>query len=207
MTDRSEEYRAIVDQYSQRRKLKRPPFIVGDLVYIPLQDGKLAYTEAEYYELVNGCSWRYNITSKSRPLFGYVLGPPNWKTPSASQHRTLHRWLWYHVNGEIPKGMCMDHINRNRLDNRLANLRIVTYSDSARNVIKNFPKGSGPASKYPGVTFDPKCTEKRWRAVLNKDRTRYSLGYYKTEEEAFAAYYAKAVELGVEHSIPKIFQI
>ena len=93
----------------------------------------------------------------------------------------------------------MDHINRNRLDNRLANLRIVTYSDNARNSAKN---QQNPASKYPGVTIDPRCTEKKWRARFNQGRIQYSLGYYYTEEEAFAAYYEKAIELGVEDSIP-----
>jgi hypothetical protein len=188
MTDRSAEYRAIVDQYSPRRKLKRPPFILNNLVYIPLQNGNTAFTEAEYYELVIGCSW-------SEMVEGYVQGHYKY-----SPRRKLHKWLWYHINGEIPKNMCMDHINRNRLDNRLENLRVVTYSDNARNAKKR-----GGTSKYPGVSF---CSrDKKWRAFIQKELKQYSLGYHDTEEEAFAAYYAKAVELGVEHSIPKISQI
>ena len=187
MTDRSEEYRAIVDKRHRRqvKALSRPPFIVGDLVYLPLPNGKMAFTEAEYYELVSACLW-------SEMKQGYVQGHYKY-----APQRKLHKWLWYNINGEIPKDRCMDHINRNRLDNRLENLRVVTHSQNSRNAL-----GTKGTSKYPGVSLDPRCAEKKWRASIQKEWEHYSLGYYYTEEEAFAAYYAKAIELGVENSVP-----
>jgi hypothetical protein len=39
-----------------------------------------------------------------------------------------HRVIWIAANGRIPEGMTIDHINRNRLDNRIANLRCVTFT-------------------------------------------------------------------------------
>ena len=185
MTDKSEEYKNIVNQLRLRtyRKLKREPYILGNLVYIPLQNGRVTFTEKEYYELVNGSLW--SMTSS-----GYVQGHHNF-----APRRKMHRWLWYNVHGDPPQGMCMDHINRNRLDNRLENLRIVTYAQSNRNVVS----GVG-TSKYPGVSWADR--EKAWRAAIQFEGKKYSLGYHQTEEEAFAEYYAKAIEFGVEEYVP-----
>ena len=44
-----------------------------------------------------------------------------------------HRVVWQMVYGEIPSGMEIDHINGNRSDNRIENLRIVTPTENARN--------------------------------------------------------------------------
>ncbi len=183
MTDKSAEYRAIVDRYQTRqiKALKRPPFILDNLVYLPLPSGRLAFTEAEYYELVNGCLWSENS-------HGYVMGHQKY-----APRRKLHKWLWYHIHGEIPKDRCMDHINRNRLDNRLENLRVVTYSQNSRNTKK---KGT---SKYRGVHFD--ANAQKWRATILSKGKHYHMGLHCTEDEAYAAYYVKAVELGLEDGI------
>lgn len=63
----------------------------------------------------------------------------------AGRHRTkkdapgntwvhLHREVLYKAGFEIPEGFCVDHINRNKLDNRKENLRIVTRSENGLNV-------------------------------------------------------------------------
>lgn len=44
-----------------------------------------------------------------------------------------HRFIWEAFNGEIPEGMEIDHINTNRSDNRLENLRLVSSSENKRN--------------------------------------------------------------------------
>lgn len=43
-----------------------------------------------------------------------------------------HRLIWEHVNGSIPAGMSIDHINGDRADNRISNLRLVTHQENIR---------------------------------------------------------------------------
>ena len=49
------------------------------------------------------------------------------------KHR-LHRMVWKYHYGEIPKGLLIDHIDRNRANNQIENLRLTTYKVNCRNV-------------------------------------------------------------------------
>jgi hypothetical protein len=64
----------------------------------------------------------------------------------------LHRIIWIMAGNTIPKGYILDHINRNRVDNRLENLRLATLSNNAMN--------RGPSSRntsgYKGVCVNAK---------------------------------------------------
>lgn len=45
----------------------------------------------------------------------------------------MHRYLWEQVNGPIPVGLELDHINGDTFDNRLENLRLVTHKQNQNN--------------------------------------------------------------------------
>ena len=45
----------------------------------------------------------------------------------------VHRLIWETFMGPIPDGLEIDHINRNRTDNRLENLRVVTHKENIWN--------------------------------------------------------------------------
>ena len=45
----------------------------------------------------------------------------------------LHRWVWEQIFGPIPVGWEIDHINGNRTDNRLCNLRCIPQAANKRN--------------------------------------------------------------------------
>ena len=86
----------------------------------------------------------------------------------------MHRF----IIGDIPKWMAIDHINRNKLDNRKCNLRIVTYSENPLNrwVYKTSKSG------YKGITRTWK--DKKRRALIKVKWKYISLWCYKTPEEA-----------------------
>lgn len=86
-----------------------------------------------------------------------------------------------------PDGLEVDHINRNKLDNRKSNLRIVTRQQNMCN------KGSyiNSISKYKGVSWHKK--DQRWYAQIRFNRQLYFIGSFENEDVAAAAYnhYAK----------------
>lgn len=92
-----------------------------------------------------------------------------------------HRIVWIMHNGDIPDGMFIDHINHNRSDNRIENLRIVTRLGNNRNKSKQANNSSG----ITGVTF---CKQYgKWKAQINANGKTINLGRYATIEEAAKA--------------------
>jgi hypothetical protein len=83
-----------------------------------------------------------------------------------------HTFAWWWVNETTPN--YIDHINMNKKDNRICNLRPVTNQENSFN------------SNAKGYTFD-RYTNK-WRAQLNLNGKHICLGRYKTEKEARQAY-------------------
>jgi hypothetical protein len=96
-----------------------------------------------------------------------------------------------------PKGMYVDHINGNPLDNRKENLRICTNQQNGMNRGKQNNNTSG----YKGVRYVKKKKNmineysKPWGAEIMHNQKRVFFGYYKTKEEAARAYDKKAIEL------------
>src|SRR6266567_2383635 len=91
---------------------------------IPLTQGKYALVDSELAHIVSGHKWHYNG--------GYAIHS---KYISITVHKAMimHRHLWEVVNGLIPERTEIDHINGDRLDNRLKNLRVVTDRQQASN--------------------------------------------------------------------------
>lgn len=100
-----------------------------------------------------------------------------------------HRLAWLYVYGNWPAKQ-IDHINGDRNDNRLSNLREVCNAENARN--RRRPQGSNP---YLGVTKKKWRGEHRWCARIMVDGISKHIGYFSTPELASVAYLAAKVEL------------
>lgn len=85
-----------------------------------------------------------------------------------------HRLAWLFTHGQWPEGE-IDHINRIRDDNRLANLRDVTKSINQRN--RNNVRGA-----------DFHLASGKWRSRINVSGKSMFLGYFNDLAEAEAAY-------------------
>lgn len=93
-----------------------------------------------------------------------------------------HRLAWLHYFGEWPS-MQIDHVNGDRSDNSIKNLRECTQFENSQNMAFSSKK----ASKYPGVHFHAKTG--KWRSAIRIDgNSRKYLGLFKTEQEAADAY-------------------
>ena len=96
-----------------------------------------------------------------------------------------HRIIWQLFNGPIPDGSVLDHIDRNRLNNKISNLRLATSRQNAQNRIKKSKVGligvhySKLHNNYEArVTVDGKkktfgCFKSKYDAALQRDLVAY----------------------------------
>jgi hypothetical protein len=103
-----------------------------------------------------------------------------------NKHYLAHRLAWLYVNGEWPLGD-LDHVNGNKDDNRVANLRPATVSQNAMNK-------KMPATNKTG--FKGVCqVGKKFQAGIKRNGKSTHLGWHDTPEAAHAAYVEKANEI------------
>lgn len=92
-----------------------------------------------------------------------------------------HRLIWEQKYGIIAPGFFIDHINGDRCDNGIENLRLVTKAENHRNM--KTPKNN--TSGVVGVKWDN--VPKKWRADITFHGKIYHLGSYDNIEEAARA--------------------
>jgi hypothetical protein len=88
-----------------------------------------------------------------------------------------------------PTVLMIDHIDGNGLNNQRSNLRPCDHSTNGGNRSKSRHNTTG----FKGVQLDRRTG--KYRAIVEHQRIRYSLGYYVTAQEAARAYDKKAIEL------------
>lgn len=100
-----------------------------------------------------------------------------------------HRIIWFMCYGVDPKDNQIDHINLNRSDNRIANLRIADSIQNRTNtkVRKHSKSGIKGIRKYKDTN--------RWQARISINKKEHVIGYFDTPEEAHAAFCKKSEEV------------
>lgn len=110
----------------------------------------------------------FSLDGHGYPM-GSVLGEPY----------RAHRVIWKMITGEEPA--MIDHINGDRADNRLQNLRPATHAENLRNcrMSKNNTSGAN------GVRLDDKTG--LWHAQIMVNYKTINLGLFPSRDEAIAA--------------------
>ena len=131
------------------------------------------------YKRLKGYEW---ITKKGKNCFHtqrYLARGKGKKDKLVYMHQEILK---------VPKGMVVDHINRDGMDNRSANLRPATRSQN----LYNCRKRSGTIySKYKGTHWHK--INKKWHARITFEKKVMHLGYFKSEIEAAKAYDEAAI--------------
>ena len=97
-----------------------------------------------------------------------------------SRLHQAHRLAWLYMYSNWPEDQ-LDHVNRIRTDNRIANLREVTNKQNMQNAGKYGHNTSG----HPGVSWHKQRS--KWRAQIKHNQKQIHLGSFASLEEAIAA--------------------
>ena len=134
---------------------------------IRLTNGTEAIVDDEDYEELSKYRWSWGSGYARR--YAKIDG----KVYCLGMHRAL-------MNAE--KGTEVDHINRNPLDNRKANLRVVSHQENMVNRRKHKNNTTGISGVYWSNRYN------MYHARIQRKNITYHLGYFVNKEDAAAAY-------------------
>jgi len=130
-----------------------------------------------------GGSAKANTEARSKSLdeWGYI------RIRVKGKRYRAHRLAWFYVHGIWPTNQ-IDHINGNKEDNRIANLRDVPQTHNQWNSFRRRDNTSG----YKGVRWHK--ASKKWSTSIRINGKNEWLGTYSTPEKAHEAYCKAAKE-------------
>lgn len=113
---------------------------------------------------------------------GKTAGSPHSMGYISLLRTVAHRLAWLYVHGRWPVDQ-IDHINGDRTDNRIANLRECSNAENCQNVRAH----RDGTSRYVGVSYSGHSKSRPWQAAICVRGKQRNLGYFATEEDALAA--------------------
>ena len=140
-----------------------------------------------HYDSVTGVFTRIKSVSKSVKVGDLAGTEANGYKAFSVLGKTYraHRLAWLYHHGVFPLSI-IDHINRDKSDNRICNLREATAEENQKNRVKNINNTSG----FKGVHFRKDRGTFVARAMIN-GKSRY-IGSFRTSKEASDAYHVFA---------------
>lgn len=129
-----------------------------------MSKGKIVYIKVDDIDFPKVTKYRWTINSG-----GYAM----------ARDATGHMILLARYLMGFPVGKEIDHINRNKLDNRRTNLRLCNRKENVRNTVRGNPL------KYRGVH---KRSQNSYRTHISVDGKKILVGGFKTAEEAALEY-------------------
>lgn len=152
-------HREQISQLSKSLKSYNEYEVVGNTVYVKMIHGHTMICDLDDWERLKDIKW-------SRNSGGYASGA------NAENKIVIFHKQVMGENGEY----IVDHINRNRLDNRKCNLRFATYAQNTWNkgMVKTNTSGAVGVYKHG----------KKWQVRITVNHKKMHLGAYETFEEA-----------------------
>lgn len=157
------------------RRNPSAPIIDGIESRIPLTRGKYAIVDTMDLPLVSHKLWRA------------INEQHLWYATSGSGQKGYSQVMMHRIIAAAPKGVQVDHINGDGLDNRRANLRLCTSLENSRNRRISISNTSG----YKGVHWVRHLA--KWEARITIRGERFSLGCYVCAADAARAYNDRAI--------------
>ena len=136
----------------------------------------------DYDPATGAFTWK--ISNSNRVKVGSVAGSQSDKgylcIRVCSRRYKAHRLAWLYVYGVWPEDQ-IDHINRNRADNRISNLRDVSHKQNHQNTGKPRNNTSG----HTGIGWHKQSS--KWVVQIIHNQKKIHLGYFTNIEESIAA--------------------
>ena len=148
---------------------------------IKLMNKKYALVDDEDFDFLNQFRWYAHRDNRRNGVMDYV--DRNWRRGGKSFHERMHRVIM-----KAPKGILIDHIDMNPLNNQKSNLRRATQSQNMMN--RGAQKNS--SSLFKGVFWS--LWASKWRAQIVSNKKSIHLGYFNSKKEAALAYNKAADE-------------
>lgn len=144
-----------------------------------------AYDDGKIYWIAKTSEMTYNITLGSEA--GTCNGLGYKRVMVHGEHTMVHHIVWYMHGNEIPEGFEIDHIDHDRENNGIENLRMVARTTNMQNksTYRNSKTG------HHGVTIRPDSG--KYRAKITVNKKVINLGTFESIDDAISA--RKAAEL------------
>lgn len=139
--------------------------------HIPLTKGKIALVDDADFETLSQFRWCASQHKKTGQWYAVRRTQTNRKSTVIYMHRYL---------ANAPRGIDVDHADRDGLNNQRGNLRHATRSQNSCNRGRNSNNSSG----YKGVSR----FRDKWHAQIVQHYKNTHLGYFESKADAAQAY-------------------